>query len=356
MQRTDFNYQLPPELIAQHPLPERGASRLLRLDGASGRISHHRFGELLDFLQPDDLLVFNNTRVIPARLWGRKASGGRVEILIERLVGTHDALAHIRASKSPKAGTILELSAGEGEAPGPHRLTVTGRDDALFRLSSQGGPPLAGILRDIGHMPLPPYIQRADELADQDRYQTVYAEREGAVAAPTAGLHFSEQLLVQLDEQGIRRAAVTLHVGAGTFQPVRADDIADHVMHAEYVEVDESVCAAVRATRARGGRVVAVGTTAVRSLETASDERGDINPFRGDTDIFIFPGYRFRSVDAMLTNFHLPESTLLMLVSAFAGREAIMAAYAEAIARRYRFFSYGDAMFITPDPTAQEAQ
>ncbi|MCB1708795.1 MAG: tRNA preQ1(34) S-adenosylmethionine ribosyltransferase-isomerase QueA [Halioglobus sp.] len=356
MQRTDFNYQLPPELIAQHPLPERGASRLLRLDGASGRISHHRFGELLDFLQPDDLLVFNNTRVIPARLWGRKASGGRVEILIERLVGTHDALAHIRASKSPKAGTILELSAGEGEAPGPHRLTVTGRDDALFRLSSQGGPPLAGILRDIGHMPLPPYIQRADELADQDRYQTVYAEREGAVAAPTAGLHFSEQLLVQLDEQGIRRAAVTLHVGAGTFQPVRADDIADHVMHAEYVEVDESVCAAVRATRARGGRVVAVGTTAVRSLETASDERGDINPFRGDTDIFIFPGYRFRSVDAMLTNFHLPESTLLMLVSAFAGREAIMAAYAEAIACGYRFFSYGDAMFITPDPTAQEAQ
>ena len=356
MQRTDFNYQLPPELIAQHPLPERGASRLLRLDGASGRISHHRFGELLDFLQPDDLLVFNNTRVIPARLWGRKASGGRVEILIERLVGTHDALAHIRASKSPKAGTILELSAGEGEAPGPHRLTVTGRDDALFRLSSQGGPPLAGILRDIGHMPLPPYIQRADELADQDRYQTVYAEREGAVAAPTAGLHFSEQLLVQLDEQGIRRAAVTLHVGAGTFQPVRADDIADHVMHAEYVEVDESVCAAVRATRARGGRVVAVGTTAVRSLETASDERGDINPFRGDTDIFIFPGYRFRSVDAMLTNFHLPESTLLMLVSAFAGRKAIMAAYAEAIARRYRFFSYGDAMFITPEPTAQEAQ
>ena len=356
MQRTDFRYQLPPELIAQHPLPERGASRLLRLDGASGGISHHRFGELLDFLQADDLLVFNNTRVIPARLWGRKASGGRVEILIERLAGTHDALAHIRASKSPKAGSILELSAGEGEAPGPHRLTVTGRDDALFRLSSQGGPPLAGILRDIGHMPLPPYIQRADELADQDRYQTVYAEREGAVAAPTAGLHFSEQLLVQLDEQGIRRAAVTLHVGAGTFQPVRADDIADHVMHAEYVEVDESVCAAVRATRARGGRVVAVGTTAVRSLETASDERGDINPFRGDTDIFIFPGYRFRSVDAMLTNFHLPESTLLMLVSAFAGRKAIMAAYAEAIACGYRFFSYGDAMFITPDPTAQEAQ
>lgn len=262
----------------------------------------------------------------------------------------------ISGPANPRRRSILELSAGEGEAPGPHRLTVTGRDDALFRLSSQGGPPLADILRDIGHMPLPPYIQRADVLADQDRYQTVYAEREGAVAAPTAGLHFSEQLLRQLDEQGIRRVAVTLHVGAGTFQPVRADDIAEHVMHAEYVEVDESVCAAVRATRARGGRVVAVGTTAVRSLETASDGRGDINPFRGDTDIFIYPGYRFRSVDAMLTNFHLPESTLLMLVSAFAGRKAIMAAYAEAIARRYRFFSYGDAMFITPEPTAQEAQ
>ena len=356
MQRTDFSYQLPPELIAQHPLPERAASRLLQLDGASGGISHHRFAELLDFLQPDDLLVFNNTRVIPARLWGRKSTGGRVEILVERLSGSHRALAHIRASKSPKAGTIIELSAAEGEAPGPHRLTVTGRDDALFHLSSEGGPPLAQILQAIGHMPLPPYIQRADELGDQERYQTVYAEREGAVAAPTAGLHFSEELLQQLDERGIRRAQVTLHVGAGTFQPVRAERIEDHVMHAEYLEVDEAVCAAVRETRARGGRVVAVGTTAVRSLETASDAQGGIRPFRGDTDIFIYPGYRFRNVDAMLTNFHLPESTLLMLVSAFAGREHIMAAYAAAIADRYRFFSYGDAMFITADPAARIAQ
>ena len=353
MQRTDFSYRLPPDLIAQHPLPERGASRLLCLDGASGDISHHRFGELLDFLRPDDLLVFNNTRVIPARLWGCKATGGRVEILIERLTGTHTALAHIRASKSPKTGSIIELSAGEGEAPGPHRLTVTGRDDALFAISSEGGPPLAELLQAIGHMPLPPYIQRADERADQERYQTVYAEREGAVAAPTAGLHFSAALLRQLDERGIRRATVTLHVGAGTFQPVRAQRIEDHVMHAEYMEVDEAVCAAVRATRARGGRVVAVGTTAVRSLETASDAQGEIRPYRGDTDIFIYPGYRFRNVDAMLTNFHLPESTLLMLVSAFAGRAHIMAAYAAAIANRYRFFSYGDAMFITAQPGAQ---
>lgn len=353
MQRTDFSYLLPPELIAQHPLPERGASRLLRLDGASGDISHHRFGELPDFLHPDDLLVFNNTRVIPARLWGRKASGGRVEILIERLAGTHTALAHIRASKSPKPGSVIELSAGEGEPPGPYRLTVTGRDGELFRISSEGGPSLAEILGAIGHMPLPPYIQRADEQADQERYQTVYAEREGAVAAPTAGLHFSEALLRQLDERGIRRATVTLHVGAGTFQPVRAQRIEEHVMHAEYLEVDAALCDAVRATRARGGRVVAVGTTAVRSLEAASVAPGEISPFRGDTDIFIYPGYRFRNVDAMLTNFHLPESTLLMLVSAFASRAHIMAAYAAAIANRYRFFSYGDAMFITANPNAQ---
>ncbi len=355
MQRTDFSYDLPPELIAQHPLPERTGSRLLRLDGPTGAISHHSFSDFPDFIGPDDLLVFNNTRVIPARLWGRKATGGKVEILIERLTGSHQALAHIRSSKSPKAGSIIELSPAEGAEPGPYRLTVTGRDDALFEISSEGGVPLPDILREIGHMPLPPYIDRADEAADQERYQTVYAEREGAVAAPTAGLHFSREILQLLDARGVRRVAVTLHVGAGTFQPVRADRIEDHVMHAEYVEVDESVCAAVRETRARGGRVVAIGTTAVRSLESASDEQGNISPFGGDTDIFIYPGYRFRNVDAMLTNFHLPESTLLMLVSAFAGREHVLAAYAEAIANRYRFFSYGDAMFITANKTRQES-
>lgn len=354
MQRTDFSYTLPPELIAQHPLPERGASRLLHLNGADGSISHHQFSEFPDFIGPDDLLVFNNTRVIPARLWGRKATGGKVEILVERLTGSHNAVAHIRSSKSPKAGSVLALCPAEDEAPGPFSITVTGRDDALFYISAEGGPPLPDILRETGHMPLPPYIQRADEVADRERYQTVYAEREGAVAAPTAGLHFSDALLAQLDERGVRRAAVTLHVGAGTFQPVRAERIEDHVMHAEYAEVDESVCAAVRETRARGGRVVAIGTTAVRSLESASDEHGNTNPFTGDTDIFIYPGYRFRTVDAMLTNFHLPESTLLMLVSAFAGRANIMAAYEQAIAERYRFFSYGDAMFITANQAQQE--
>jgi S-adenosylmethionine:tRNA ribosyltransferase-isomerase len=258
---------------------------------------------------------------------------------------------------------VIELCANEEAAPGSYRLSVTGRDDALFHISSEGGPALTDILQDVGHMPLPPYIERADELADQERYQTVYAEKAGAVAAPTAGLHFSQEMLGQFDAKGIRRVTVTLHVGAGTFQPVRADRIEDHVMHAEYVEVDESVCAAVRETRARGGRVVAIGTTAVRSLETASaaaeeisDKTGHtLQPFQGDTDIFIYPGYRFRCVDAMLTNFHLPESTLLMLVSAFAGREPIMAAYAEAIAQGYRFFSYGDAMFITANKTAQES-
>ena len=354
MKRTDFSYDLPPELIAQHPLPERSASRLLCLDGASGDISHHRFTELLDLLDTRDLLVFNDTRVIPARLWGQKATGGKLEILVERLTGSHTALAHIRCSKSPRPGTAIHLSAAEGAQPGPYRLRVTGREDALFCISSEDGPALADILQAIGHMPLPPYIQRADERADQERYQTVYAQREGAVAAPTAGLHFSRELLSQIDARGIARATVTLHVGAGTFQPVRVDDIQDHVMHAEFVEVDEAVCSAVRATRARGGRVVAVGTTAVRSLESASRASGSIQPFCGDTDIFIYPGYRFHSVDAMVTNFHLPESTLLMLVSAFAGKAPIMAAYRGAIEARYRFFSYGDAMFITANPRAQD--
>ena len=354
MKRTDFTYKLPPELIAQHPLPERSASRLLCLDGASGKVSHHHFRQLLDFLHADDLLVFNDTRVIPARLWGQKATGGKLEILVERVTGAHTALAHIRCSKSPRPGTAIHLSEKEGDEPGLYRLLVTAREDALFCISSEGGPPLAEILQDIGHMPLPPYIERADELADRERYQTVFARREGAVAAPTAGLHFNDELLAEIDARGIRRATVTLHVGAGTFQPVRADNIEQHVMHAEFAEVDEVVCAAVRETRARGGRVVAVGTTAVRSLETASREAGHIQPFCGDTDIFIYPGYRFHSVDAMITNFHLPESTLLMLVSAFAGREPIMEAYRQAIELGYRFFSYGDAMFITANPQAQD--
>ncbi|MAL94331.1 MAG: tRNA preQ1(34) S-adenosylmethionine ribosyltransferase-isomerase QueA [Haliea sp.] len=354
MRKSDFFYDLPPELIAQHPLPERGASRLLCLEGASGAVAHRRFTDLPELLRPEDLLVFNNTRVIPARLWGQKSSGGRVEILIERLTGVDTALAHIRSSKSPKPGTTLLLAEREGEEPGPWQLEVTGREGALFCLRTPDGSPLPALLNQIGHMPLPPYIAREDEQLDQSRYQTVYAEKEGAVAAPTAGLHFTDSLLAQLDAQGVHRAAVTLHVGAGTFQPVRTDNIEDHHMHAEYLEVDEQVCAAVEACRARGGRVVAVGTTAVRSLESAACGKGRVAPMTGDTDIFIYPGYRFRVVDALVTNFHLPESTLVMLVSAFAGREAVLAAYAEAIAQRYRFFSYGDAMFLTPRPDSLE--
>jgi len=353
MKRSEFSYHLPPHLIAQHPLSERSASRLLVLEDDSPTPSHHHFYELPELLNAGDLLVFNDTRVIPARLWGCKSTGGKVELLIERVTGTHTALAHIRASKSPVPGSVVQLTEKPGMASGPYQLVVTAREGDLFCISSGDGPALADILTDIGHMPLPPYIEREDDRTDEERYQTIYARRDGAVAAPTAGLHFTEALLSELDDRGVRRVAVTLHVGAGTFQPVREDDIERHVMHREFVEVDETVCAAVRETRERGGRVVAVGTTAVRSLETASLATGEVQPFRGDTDIFIVPGHRFCSVDAMVTNFHLPESTLLMLVSAFAGREPIMAAYAKAIEANYRFFSYGDAMFLTAGAQAR---
>jgi S-adenosylmethionine:tRNA ribosyltransferase-isomerase len=355
MKRSEFHYHLPPELIAQHPLPQRSASRLLRLDGATGAVSHHHFTDLLNFLQPDDLLVFNDTRVIPARLWGRKLTGGKVEIVIERITGSDSATAHIRASKSPPPGSYIQLSDCEHGELGPYRLLVTGREGDLFTICSQDGHALTDILQRIGHVPLPPYIDRDDERVDRERYQTVYARREGAVAAPTAGLHFTEELLAAIDARGIQRMTITLHVGAGTFQPVREDDIENHHMHREFIEVDEAVCAAIHATRARGGRVVAIGTTVVRSLESASMATGEATPLCGDTDIFIYPGYRFRSVDVMVTNFHLPESTLLMLVSAFAGREPVMAAYAQAIEQRYRFFSYGDAMLITANPQAAGA-
>lgn len=351
MKRSDFNFSLPPQLIAQHPLAERTASRLLCLDGSTGAIAHKQFVDFPGLLSSDDLLVFNDTRVIPARLWGQKETGGKVEILIERLTGRDTALAHVRSSKSPKPGSSIILAASEGAELSEYRLEVTGREGALFCI--QSACPMAEILQALGHMPLPPYIQREDELNDRSRYQTVFAKNDGAVAAPTAGLHFSEALLAQCDAIGVRRAHVTLHVGAGTFQPVRADDIEEHIMHQEYVEVDEVVCKAVRETRRRGGSVIAVGTTAVRSLESASTEDGEIEPFTGDTDIFIYPGYKFSSVDAIITNFHLPESTLLMLVSAFAGRDNIIRAYHEAIAASYRFFSYGDAMYITPTATGQ---
>lgn len=339
MRRSDFSYELPEDLIAQYPLPERGASRLLCLEGQTGAIRDRYFSALPELLSPGDLLVFNDTQVIAARLLGVKESGGRVEVLVERVLDEHRVLAHVRASKAPKPGGRLVL---EERVP----VTTLGRQDDLFELRFETSEPVQRVLEQVGRIPLPPYIQRSAEVGDRDRYQTVYARRPGAVAAPTAGLHFDHAMLERLTAMGVETAFVTLHVGAGTFQPVRVDDIERHVMHAERVEVGEAVCEKVRATRARGGRVVAVGTTAVRSLESAC-QGGAIAPFAGETQLFIYPGYRFRCVDALITNFHLPESTLLMLVCAFGGYEQVMAAYRHAVAERYRFFSYGDAMFIT---------
>jgi len=338
MQRSDFRFQLPPELIAQRPLPERAGSRLLVLDGPTGVSSDRLFRDLPRLLAPGDLLVFNDTRVLPARLHAHKETGGRVEVLVERVLGARSAVAHLRASRTPRPDTALVL-------PGGERLRVTGREEGLFVLASEGVD-VAELLDRHGHMPLPPYIERADDAADRERYQTVYGRRAGAVAAPTAGLHFDGAMLARLKAMGVSFALVTLHVGAGTFQPVREEDLDKHRMHAEWLEVSAEVCEQVVATRARGGRVVAVGTTSVRSLETAAAS-GEPAPYRGDSRLFIRPGYRFRVVDALLTNFHLPESTLLMLVCAFAGYESVMAAYRHAVAARYRFFSYGDAMFLT---------
>jgi S-adenosylmethionine:tRNA ribosyltransferase-isomerase len=344
MRRSDFNFELPESLIAYYPMPERDASRLLVLN-AQQECEHRQFKALPDYLRAGDLLVFNNTRVIPARLFATKESGGRIEILVERIVDEYRVLAHVRSSKSLKAGATLLLAANNTDAPGSESVAVLGRHDALFELKF--AEPVLTVLSRLGHMPLPPYIEREDAAEDRERYQTVYASRDGAVAAPTAGLHFTERLIQQCVAKGVELAFVTLHVGAGTFQPVRADDIRDHQMHAEYIEVPEEVVEQVRATRARGGRVVAVGTTSVRSLESAS-QSGEIAAFAGDSRIFIYPGYQFRSVDMMVTNFHLPESTLIMLVSAFAGQAAVLNAYREAVAEQYRFFSYGDAMLVFP--------
>ncbi len=342
MKASDFDFELPEELIAQQPLPERRASRLLLLDPLSGALQDAHFAEIGDYLEPGDLLVFNNTRVFPARLFGRKHSGGKVELLVERLLGDRRVLAHLRASKSPKPGTPITLE-------GRIECVMSERDGDLFVLDladDQSGSWLE-LLQRHGHMPLPPYIQRADDEADRERYQTVFAERTGAVAAPTAGLHFDDELIESLRDQGIATAFVTLHVGAGTFQPMRVEEVSQHVMHAEQVEVPAESCERINQTRARGGRVVAVGTTVVRSLEAAARERGGhLAPWQGDTRLFITPGFEFRVVDALLTNFHLPRSTLLMLVSAFAGRDFILGAYAHAVRQGYRFFSYGDAMFI----------
>lgn len=338
MQLSDFDYDLPKDLIAQHPAKQRTGSRLLSLNRVNGDIEHRQFSDILSFLQPGDLLVFNNTKVIPARLFGQKSTGGKIEVLVERLTDTHRLLAHVRSSKSPKAGAKLVLA--------NHIMaTVLGREGDLFQLEFDRSKTALEWLERYGHMPLPPYIERTDEHDDAERYQTVYAQHKGAVAAPTAGLHFDNDLLAQITAKGVNSAFVTLHVGAGTFQPVRVDNILEHHMHSEWIEVSEETCEKVRQTKALGGRVIAVGTTTVRCLESAA-KSGVLEPFQGDTDIFIYPGYHFHIIDALLTNFHLPASTLIMLVAAFAGYESTLNAYQQAVAEKYRFFSYGDAMFI----------
>lgn len=346
MQLSDFHFELPDELIARYPQPDRSASRLLSLDGTSGEVAHRQFKDILELVEPGDLMVFNNTRVIPARVYGQKASGGKIEVLVERVLDERRFLAHVRASKAPKPGAELFLG-DDGQIP----AEMVARHDALFEIQLNSDKGVVDTLNDIGHMPLPPYIDRPDEESDKERYQTVYNQKPGAVAAPTAGLHFDDAIMATLKEKGVNIAFVTLHVGAGTFQPVRVDNIEEHIMHAEYAEVPQEVVDAVNQTRAQGKRVIAVGTTSVRSLESAAQaakQKGEpLAPFFNDTQIFIYPGYQWQLVDVLVTNFHLPESTLIMLVSSFAGYEHTMAAYRAAVEERYRFFSYGDAMFIT---------
>jgi S-adenosylmethionine:tRNA ribosyltransferase-isomerase len=350
MLRTDFHFELPKELIAQQPAAERSASRLLTLEGLTGAYQDRQFRDLPTLLRAGDLLVFNDTKVIPARAFGVKDSGGRVELLLERALTPRTALVHVRASKGLREGAVVRLAGGV-------TARMLARQQELFVLEFSCS--VEDFFQAHGEIPLPPYIDRAAEDGDKDRYQTVYARALGAVAAPTAGLHFDDAMFAELQSRQIRREFVTLHVGAGTFAPVRALDIDAHQMHGEMLEVPQATCAAIDATRSAGGRVIAVGTTVVRSLEAAASQEGagqsigGVTPFRGSTQIFIKPGYRFRAVDALITNFHLPESTLLMLCAAFAGREALLAAYAHAVQARYRFFSYGDAMFLTPAAAAR---
>lgn len=339
MKVSDFDFELPEQLIASFPTTERTASRLLHLDAATGELAHGRFSDIAGLIAPEDLMVFNDTRVIPARFYGAKPTGGKVEILLERVQDSHHALVQMKSSKTPRPGTYIQLDDSE------LRVQVLAKKGDFYEVMFPD-PGVLEIAEALGHIPLPPYIDRADQLEDRERYQTVYAREHGAVAAPTAGLHFDEALLDELRGRGVDQQFVTLHVGAGTFQPVRVENVEDHHMHSETIDVSPAVCDAVNACRARGGRVIAVGTTSVRSLETASAS-GEITPFKGETDIFMYPGYEFRCVDAMITNFHLPGSTLIMLVAAFAGLDNIKRAYAAAIEQEYRFFSYGDAMLIT---------
>ena len=339
---AEFDYALPPELIARFPPEERRGSRLLVADAARGKLRDSSFAALPAFLRAGDLLVFNDTRVVKARLTGRKQSGGRVEILLERILSPTAALAQLRASKPAQPGTVLELGGG-------YRAQVSGRPAEFYALEFSA--PVAAVLEAIGEVPLPPYLEREPTAADRERYQTVYAREDGAVAAPTAGLHFDAAMLEETRAGGIGHAYVTLHVGAGTFQPLRQAQLASGRLHGERVRVSAECCAAIARARGAGGRVVAVGTTAVRALETVAS-RGALAPFEGETDLFIRPGWPFRAVDVLLTNFHLPRSSLLMLVAAFGGRDFILAAYRHAVRERYRFFSYGDAMLVMPPPAA----
>ncbi|MFJ1267178.1 tRNA preQ1(34) S-adenosylmethionine ribosyltransferase-isomerase QueA [Legionella lytica] len=336
MNKQDFYFDLPPELIAQYPLANRSDSRLLTYNRESGEYGHHQFKAIADFLKPGDLLVMNNSKVIPARLYGQKATGGKVELLVERITGEFTFLAHIKASKALKPGAVVFLDQ-------ERQLEVIDRNDDLF--VCKANMDVLALLHGVGHIPLPPYITRSDEVLDEDRYQTVYAQFEGSVAAPTAGLHFDDAVISSLQARGVHIAYVTLHVGAGTFRPVRCDDIKEHKMHSEHFTITPELCAAVEATKAAGNRVIAVGTTALRSLESAA-QHGALTPCSRDTDIFIYPGYEFKVCDGLMTNFHLPESTLLMLVSAFIGHKEAMALYQEAIVNEYRFFSYGDTSLL----------
>lgn len=336
MKKKDFYFDLPPELIAQYPLPNRSDSRLLTYDRQTGRHEHHTFKSIVDILEPGDLLVMNDTKVIPARFYGTKTTGGKVEFLIERILGDDEFLAHIKTSKALKPGAKIDLSDN-------WQVTMLGRQDDLFHCQLNGC--LDTMMHQVGHVPLPPYITREDDAHDLSRYQTVYARHKGSVAAPTAGLHFDEAVIQTLQAKGIQIAYSTLHVGAGTFRPVRCDNIHEHKMHREQFTISEALSEAVNSTKASGKRVIAVGTTALRSLESAARE-GEFAACSGDTDIFIYPGYQFKICDGLLTNFHLPESTLLMLVSAFIGHKEAMALYQTAIEHRYRFFSYGDASLL----------
>lgn len=338
MKKSDFHFDLPKELIAQHPTKQRTQSRLLALDKETGNTQDLGFPDIIKFLNKGDLLVFNNTKVIPARLFGKKSTGGKIEVFIERLLDDKSAIAFLKTSKKPKLGMPIYFD--------DLIIKPTAKKGMFYLLETQSNTSLTELMDNYGHMPLPPYIQRKDEFDDKDRYQTIYASEKGAVAAPTAGLHFDIKLLQSIKDKGVKTDFVTLHVGAGTFQPVKTESINDHIMHKEWLQVSSGVAELVKQTKANGNKVIAVGTTAVRCLETAS-QSGEIKAYTGDTNIFIYPGYKFKAVDSLLTNFHLPESTLIMLVSAKCGRENTLNAYKHAIVEKYRFFSYGDAMFIS---------